>query len=81
MSTETVAEKVARLAKEKGLPRDTIVSAIYAGLSESEISAADADTLIFLRPRQHRERKPAEHATTAVPKATPVAVKQQPIRM
>jgi hypothetical protein len=75
--TETVAEKVARLAFEKGVPRDTILAAIYAGLGEAEIIAADSGKLLYLHPRRYG-RRAAEPVTATEP---PVAVtKYEPIR-
>jgi hypothetical protein len=77
MPSETVADKINRLAAEKGLPdEDAILSAIYAGWSEEQILAADSGELLRLRPRQQRE--PAERV---MPPATEPAIKYEPIRM
>jgi hypothetical protein len=42
MPSETVADKINRLAEAKGLPTDAILSAIYAGWTEEQILAANS---------------------------------------
>jgi hypothetical protein len=75
---ESVAEKVLRLAKAKNVPEEAILAAIYAGMSEAEILAADSGRLRDLEPRRYGQRK-HDHVTTPAPAAP--AIKAQPLRM
>jgi hypothetical protein len=79
MSTQAVAEKMLRLAKAKDVRTDAIVAAIYAGMSEAEIIAADSDRPRDLLPRTYGRREPKRAVTRA--RAPEPTTKHQPIRM